>query len=121
MKKELHEVRKLNRDKWSEQGQILLQEIDNIKSQNQELQSKLDQLGSVRFHIVKSKTTVGGSDTEQFYAPGARKGMLAIAQISSVGASPVYVVAASCEQDNISIKFSGNPSSDHKVTYAIFH
>jgi hypothetical protein len=73
-------------------------------------------------HVVKyagEHTTVGGSATEAITVTGVLATDLVLATLHTAGATPRTIVTAVASADTVTITFSGDPSTDHVVTYTV--
>ena len=73
-----------------------------------------------RIFTAGTFTTSGGDSTETVSITGVKSGMKCIAQVSTEGAIPVSVQSSICSENTVTIKLSGDPSTDHTITYMIF-
>lgn len=94
---------------------------------NQKLHSMVDGLKTMvqqrtRFFMNHSGdyTTQGGSNTEDILVPEVKPGMLCFVQMKTLGASPVSILTAKCDDGKITIMFSDDPSDDHELSYFVF-
>lgn len=67
-----------------------------------------------------SATTAGGAAAEVVSVSGAASTDLVLINIKTVGATPRTIVSASAGTNNITVTFSGNPSTDHVIQYFVF-
>jgi hypothetical protein len=65
-------------------------------------------------------TTAGGSATVEILHPGIEGAMNALAQMKTLGETPVSILSCKCEEGKLVIELSGDPSDDHILTYVIF-
>lgn len=52
--------------------------------------------------------------------PGVLSGDIVMATVQTAGASPVSILAALPDADQITLRFSADPSTDHIVSYVVF-
>lgn len=73
-------------------------------------------------HVVKyagTFTTAGGDDTETITVTGAAATDLVFVQLWEKGATPRTILTAVPSTDTITVVFSGDPSTDHKLYYQV--
>jgi hypothetical protein len=73
-------------------------------------------------HVVKFAgefTTVGGDADESITVTGALATDLAFVVLKTPGSTPRTVLNAEAATDAIEVEFSGDPSTDHVVTYQV--
>lgn len=73
-------------------------------------------------HVVKFGglfTTAGGDVNESITVTGALATDLAFVVLSVAGASPETIITSKAATDAIDVVFSGDPSTDHVVTYQV--
>lgn len=112
--KPLHEVRKVPRKKQSENMQIVLAELDVLKSRL----VALDTEKKMRLHCVMVLGTDNGESgtTRTYEIPGLKTQHSAMAISCASGASPATVKGATCSQGSVTVYFDIDPSTDHKVS-----
>lgn len=74
-------------------------------------------------HVVKfagTHTTVGGAASEDITVTGAAATDIVSATLRQKGATPRTILTALAATDKITLTFSGDPSTDHKVDYVVF-
>lgn len=64
-------------------------------------------------------TTVGGGVSEDIAVVGLTSSHICTASMAVEGASPVSLKTAICGTDKITLTFSADPSSDHKINYSV--
>lgn len=64
-------------------------------------------------------TTAGGDATESITVTGALATDLVLVQLKTKGASPVTLAAADAAADAITVTMSGDPSTDHVLSYMV--
>lgn len=73
-------------------------------------------------HVVKfagSFTTAGGDANETITVTGATGTDIAIVTLSAKGGTPRTILTAAANTDAIDLVFSGDPSTDHTVSYMV--
>lgn len=73
-------------------------------------------------HIVKfagKRTTLGGSASETFTVTGVAATDIVLATIQAQGATPRTLLTAAPGTNQITLVFSGDPSTDHIVSYSV--
>lgn len=73
-------------------------------------------------HVVKfagEHTTVGGAAAEAITVAGVLATDLVLVQLETLGGTPRTILIAVATTDTITVTFSGDPSSDHVVTYLV--
>jgi len=73
-------------------------------------------------HVVKYAgefTTAGGDATESIPAVGALATDLVVVTLHTVGATPRTILTALAVADAITVTMSGDPSTDHVLTYVV--
>jgi hypothetical protein len=65
-------------------------------------------------------STEGGAAVVEISRLGVEATMLAMAQIQTVGTTPVSIISCKCEADKLVVTFSDDPSDDHVINYIIF-
>lgn len=65
-------------------------------------------------------TTAGGDATESITVTGAVATDKALVYVSTVGSTPRTVSAYTCASDAITVTMSGDPSTDHVLTYMVW-
>jgi hypothetical protein len=73
----------------------------------------------VKRHRTGHVTTTGGSATETFEVPGVQSDDAIMAQMRNQGSNNVSIVSATCQTDGFAVTFSGDPGSDHDLSYFI--
>lgn len=75
----------------------------------------------VNFRIVAAGnfTTAGGDAAESIAVSGALASDLAIVMVKTAGAVPRSIVAATAASDAINVTMSGDPSTDHVLSYVL--
>jgi len=71
-------------------------------------------------HVVKyagKRTTAGGSASEAFTVTGVAATDIVFVTIQTVGVTPRTIVSAAPTTNTVTIVFSGDPSTDHIVSY----
>lgn len=71
------------------------------------------------FKATGSHTTAGGDAAETITATGATATDIAIVTVKTAGATPRSIVAAAAGTDSIAVTMSGDPSTDHVLSWAI--
>ena len=108
-------VRGLDRSKWPEYGQALLEMIDEIKGKLMAVEAKLNHLG--RIVRVVAPTDNGETGVTRTYAiPLAVKHATVMAISCGSGATPAMVTSAKCDGGVVTVEFDVDPSTDHKVS-----
>lgn len=64
-------------------------------------------------------TTVGGSATEDIAVPGVQVGDTVVVTLNVEGSTPRTIDTAIAAADEVSVVFSGDPSTDHVVSYIV--
>jgi hypothetical protein len=67
-----------------------------------------------------SFTTLGGDASEAITVSGALATDLAIVLVKTAGGTPRSIVAAAAATNAINVTMSGDPSTDHVLTYLLF-
>lgn len=77
--------------------------------------------GNSQFGIFAAGTftTAGGDAAESITVTGALATDIAVVQVKTRGASPVTLAAAACAANAISVTLSGDPSTDHVLSYMV--
>lgn len=73
-------------------------------------------------HVVKfagDHTTAGGDAAETIAVVGALDTDIVIVTVKTAGATPRSVVAAAADADEIDVTMSGDPSTDHVLSYVV--
>lgn len=73
-------------------------------------------------HVVKyagKATTAGGAAAEVVAVAGVVAGDIVIATLQTKGSTPRTIVTAIPSTDAITVTFSGDPSTDHVVSYLV--
>lgn len=65
-------------------------------------------------------TTVGGAAAEAISVPGVLASDVVICSLAAKGATPRTILTAATTADTITVTFSGDPSTDHVVSYVVF-
>jgi hypothetical protein len=63
--------------------------------------------------------TAGGDSDEAIPVEGALPTDVAIVTVKAVGASPVTVVTAAADEDEIAVSLSDDPDDDHVLSYVL--
>lgn len=107
----------------SEQDKINTGLKASIASLQAELNELAEKVNYPRVKLIASdhRQTVGGSTEMVVDIPGVRQKMEGFAVMCKQGVSPVSVVSVSCGHEQVTIKFSADPSNDHYVAYLICH
>lgn len=84
-------------------------------------QLALADLLDVPYKIYKAGnfTTVGGDATESISLSGVTSSDLAIVLLKTAGATPRTIVSSAAGTDAVSVVMSGDPSTDHVLTYLV--
>lgn len=69
--------------------------------------------------LAGNYTTLGGSATEAASISGVLSTDIAIVSLKSQGETPRTILTAAPSADTLTIVFSGDPSTDHVVSYMI--
>lgn len=77
------------------------------------------QSGAYATIMAGTFTTVGGDATESIPAVGALASDLAFTQLHTAGGTPRTILTAAATTDAITVVFSGDPSTDHVVTWSL--
>ena len=64
-------------------------------------------------------TTAGGDSSETITVSGAATSDLALVLVKTAGATPRSIVAAAAGSGSIAVTLSGDPSTDHVLTYVL--
>jgi hypothetical protein len=73
-------------------------------------------------HVVKFSgefTTVGGDANETITVTGALATDIVLVNLHTVGATPRTILTASASADQIDVVMSGDPSTDHVLSYVV--
>lgn len=65
-------------------------------------------------------TTVGGDANETITVTGATSSDIAFVMVKTRGAMPRVVESATCATDAVNVVMSGDPSTDHVLSYVVF-
>lgn len=103
-------------------AKIAADAVDNTKLADNSV--SLEQLDSGiefshRVFAAGEFTTAGGDANESISVPGALASDLAFVFMKDDGATPRTIIAAASGTDAIDVIFSGDPSTDHTVTYML--
>lgn len=74
-------------------------------------------------HVVKfagKHTTAGGSATEAFTVTGVADTDIVVATLDTKGGTPVTIVTSQPTLNTVTVVFSGDPSTDHVVSYVVY-
>ena len=74
--------------------------------------------GVCKYHDVF--TTLGGAAIETITATGVLSTDTVVATLQQAGSTPRTIVTAAAGDDSVIITFSGDPSTDHIVNFAVF-
>jgi hypothetical protein len=76
---------------------------------------------SSQYRLIKagSFTTAGGDATESITVSGALSTDIAFVVLKTVGATPRTVLTAVAAADAITVVLSGDPSTDHVLSYML--
>jgi len=74
------------------------------------------------YHVVYAAeyTTTGGNATEAATVTGVAASDLVVASLAAKGSTPRTLLTTATTTDTITFVFSGDPSTDHVVTYAVY-
>lgn len=87
---------------------------------NVSLGQKLSDLFPTYFVALAGKyTTLGGSATEAAVVTGVLATDVAIVSLQTKGATPRTILTAAPTADTLTVVFSGDPSTDHVVSYMV--
>lgn len=78
-------------------------------------------VGSATYYVVAagSFTTAGGDANEAITVTGATSADLAIVVLKTAGGTPRTIVTAAAATGAINVVMSGDPSTDHVLTYML--
>jgi len=82
--------------------------------------AQLELIGLTNAKYAGIVTTVGGAASEDFTIDGVDSGDVAIAILHTEGAAPVTILRAECDDNKVTIEFSGDPAADHVVNLLVF-
>lgn len=74
-------------------------------------------------HVVKfagKHTTTGGAATEAFTVTGVLATDIVLATVQTEGGTPRTLLSSAPTTDTVTLLFSGDPSTDHVVSYVVY-
>ena len=77
------------------------------------------QSGAYAVIAAGTYTTTGGSATEDIPVPGALASDIASVEMKTQGATPRTILTRAAAVDEITVVYSGDPSTDHVVTWSL--
>lgn len=75
--------------------------------------------GSHKILAAGTHTTAGGDATESITVSGATSSDIAIVVLKTAGAIPRTITTATAATDAITVVLSGDPSTDHVLSYMV--
>lgn len=76
-------------------------------------------LGAFTIVAAGEATTAGGAAAEDISLSGVLASDLCICTLQAKGATPRTILTAATDADKITVTWSGDPSTDHVVTYLV--